>query len=368
MNPAVAWSGTHLGVAYLDTSKRTNSRGGNVKFALLNADGSRALAQDIALTSFAGNNISPTVVSAPDLVWNGSEWGVIWTQTWQRPSTPYSTTDAMFMRLAANGDPLAPVVDITAATGNTYVVGAVRLAYSAAGGGYATVSNSLSNGIDFQRIGLTGATPGPINHVDMYVDSKRLGFAAAPDGHWGVLSRYDYSLSFVEFNPDGSRTKNPVNVATSTRDADPDLAHDGTSWIGTWTGARFEGEWHYEVVAARGPSLASQSAVFSQLGSSNLGAARLSVSGGTAVFVWTQLETSTSFEMRVARARLPAGTAAPVMLTDASPWLDTPTEGPDSSNFALATAGSNAFIGVWGDTRWGGSQLYAISTNFQNCK
>jgi hypothetical protein len=366
--PAVAWNGTHLGVAYYDgLVDGSFPPAGNVKFALLNPDGTRALAQDLALTSYPVNGINK-VITNPDITWNGSEWAIVWTARTSRSGGSSLFSDTFVQRLAEDGTPLAAAVNVTMLTGGIDGQHAKSIAFSAAGGSYAVASYALYGyAIEFQRLGPTAAAPEPINRIPVSINSYpgsqlRPALAVSASGTWGILGNDNGLTHFVELNADGSRTMTPVAVDTSAGAGDPDLAFDGTTWVGAWASARSGPS----VVVARGNALETRLVVPSSDAASS---ARLAIVGNSVVVGWQRSEAAKAWSLKFARYRLPPATGqALVPLSDMASLTDAGTVGPDGNAFTMAAPSTNGFITLWTDTRWGPANLYGRTADVRLCQ
>ncbi len=348
--PSAAWNGTHVGVVYLED---TGPVGGNITeanlyFALLNPDGTRAVSPDLALTNLS---FFETVSHPPDIVWNGSEFAVAWSQTnFQGVAT------IMFQRIAADGTPKDASVDLSANTpGSKIPAGSVRIQWSPVNAGYAIVvhANSYPYGEYFQLIGADGSSPAPVNQVGTN-DSTRPGFAVAPTGEWATAEAAGTTYLSL-FNPDGSKTQPSVHLGTSaSTNGAVDLTHDGATWLTAWK----EGS---NIYVNRGDTKNTPfvAATFSSSGFTHLVDVSLSGTGALAL-MWSQPN-----EIYLRRFLIPTTTSS--TLTALTPTIGVLTSPTASGGITAVHTGSGSLLAIWADTRWGAGELYARSFDFSSC-
>ncbi|MEW6431653.1 MAG: MopE-related protein [Myxococcota bacterium] len=97
--PDVVWTGSAFAVAYDDQRAGANQH--DIYFQRLDTDGQR-LGGEIRVTTDPGRQSSPV------LKWNGSEFGLVWTDYRFAPNR-----EVYFRRLAADGQPLGAEVRVT---------------------------------------------------------------------------------------------------------------------------------------------------------------------------------------------------------------------------------------------------------------
>ena len=166
--PAVAWDGTHVGVAY---AQSTGSFSANVRFALLNPNGT--LVSDRAVTTYTTDGMS----SRPGLAWSGTEYALVWDN---------AGTSIMFQRLDATGASKGAAVDVA---GGLYSPQNPAVAWSAGYGGYA-VAFHLNSQLHFRRVGATAASLETVNTVSgLYVYGSRDSCCSPPRTAHGPLRR-----------------------------------------------------------------------------------------------------------------------------------------------------------------------------------
>jgi hypothetical protein len=347
--PTGAWNGTHIGLVYLEGTGSGNLSDYDVYFALLNPDGTRAVSPDVALTNLTTND---TVKYAPDIAWNGSEFAVIWAQR-----SGISGTDHYLLRLQPDGTPKGPAVNISANTiGTKLGDGAPRILWSPQYGGYLV---ALVEGVDtfFQRIGVNGATPEPVNMTSLSLGGAHPGFALSPVGEAAIATKYGLYL----YNPDGSLTKPvmPFKVSTSISVSvgSSDVIYDGTTWLSAWH------ESNAGIYVNRGETKNSPflAASFLPPTINELPRVVLVPSGTGAIeMVWAQ-----DSQINLRRYLPPVGSNS-TLVPLTSPISVLPIQTANGQLTAVH-AGSGSLLIVWTDTRWGPTELHTRTFDFAAC-
>jgi hypothetical protein len=372
---SAAWDGTHVGVVYLEgTDARRSSQEvqGNLYFALLNPDGTRAMASDLTLTSY-DFLLGDRVNFPADITWNGAEYGVVWsTYAGQR-------SDTWFLRIAADGKAKGTPVSITANTATPASTRSPRISWSASYGGYAlaTYLENYPAAVDFQRIGATGGAPEQYVRTTLSTPSSsfdhiRPAISSAAGGGWMLATTPSVWGYLVAINADGSRTQAAVQIGFNYRSADADVLHDGTTWITGWAD-------HYTNTAVRinrGSALNSPFQLVTDAGGgAHVGDVRLALdSTGVLNVAWTHATTlgdSTTgpgpFDYRLQRFSLPSSPTSSAFVPLTAPVLILPTEtDPRAGNAVLLRAGTG-LLALWSDNRWGASELYAAPIDLGSC-
>ena len=243
--PVAAWNGTHLGVVYfegdLDIGATTTDRG-NAYFALLNPDGSRAVASDIALTSFDPSDWTAGAVSfPPDIVWTGSEFGVVWSQLTE-PTPGVYERQMVFQRLDANGGLLGPLVVLASSgSSNDGETAFPAISWNPVYGGYAAVSTNAPAGYyRFARIGADGTFSEPPLQIPLTSAGPaepvngRIEIDVSPAGRWGFIMDVWSDIHLVRVDPDGTEYGRPEEVNGIEFTDGGDVVHDGTDWVTAW--------------------------------------------------------------------------------------------------------------------------------------
>jgi hypothetical protein len=336
LNAAAAWNGTHAGVVYEEDGTT-----GELYFALLNADGTRAKSPDVLIAS--GQAASALT---PDIAWTGSEFGVVWTNGY---------SSIMFRRLGADGTPKAGMVDITAATPGTKApISAPRITWSPVYAGYAIVTLGYT-GTNFQRIGADGTTPEAVNVTATGSVYGRSGVALSPAGEWSIAVRYSNSTLLAFYNPDGSKTKPVSTIDSWTYYNDvPVVVHDGSTWVTTY--ARNDGY----IMVNRGAGANTPAALFKLPSNVYPKAFRTIVSSGGA-YDLVELRDSLIRHYRFSLSQ--AGTTTVTPLTSETLVLST----PNALGLEALAVGPGKQLVLWADNRWGAEELYAAPVSLQNC-
>ena len=339
--PVAVWDGTHVGVAY---AQRTGGGSANVRFALLNPNGS--LVSDQAVTTY----LLDAMRSRPGLAWSGTEYAVV---------SDYFSQDVMFQRLDAAGATKGSPIDV--GNGESFPQNPA-VAWSASYAGY-SVAFYASSQLHFRRVGADASVLDPVNTVSgLGVSSGRdLVLRVAPNGAWTVATGGSFDISLTTFNPDGSRTLAPQTLASSVSSSSggPDLVHDGTNWLTTWINSGFT-----SVVVNRGSTANNPANVVT---ATNLGEAVLSMVDGTIAVAWLQRpSTSGSYALRLQRFAIPStATSALTSIHNAVDVL--PTQNTGVNDIALVSTG-DALVAIWADNRWGATrEIYAAPINLQSC-
>jgi hypothetical protein len=362
--PAAAWDGSHVGVVY----RRTDGSGvDNVRFALLNADGS--LVSDVALTTFTAT--PSTTVDGPVVAWSGSEYGVVWSQA----TLSDQIADVMFRRVGADGTPKASAVAITPHDGTTHY--SVSVAWSPSYAGYAIAytkgpKNASVQGV-FRRIGADGLTPDAENPFAISSGQSSLAIAAAPNGSWGVTAAPTYgNLTFARFDADGAKTLPlaTIGITNILRSGGPWVLHDGTGWLNAWIGLSSYGGG--QINATRGLLSGYWSTLVPNLdtASSSIylnGASLVMVNKMLAVGYVKSVVSGFNYGFRLQRFTIPS-TATDVLPPFGS-TVDILSSGTIQSfqDIALVATGGS-LLGIWADNRWGGTrELYAEPIDLHSC-
>ena len=341
--PAAAWSGTHVGVVYIE-NPAGSSQWGDLYFALLNPDGTRAKSPDIALTT------TQSVREQPSIVWTGTEFGVAYRRS----------TSAMFQRLDANGTLLGAPADINLATPGPILpyISPLGLAWSPTYGGYALCSLGSSE-VGFQRIGATGTAPEAVNHINILgaLFDGNCKLAVSPVGEWGILvgGGGGYDFKFVPVNPDGSKTKPTTTLQVYTYATEVSLVYDGAAWLSAW---RYEGS---GIRVNRGETLNSPftAVPFTSKGGDHYNVSTTLSGTGAVELVWTQPN-----DIRLRRFLVP--TSSTSFLTALGGEVSILAT-PNAIDMTAVHTGSGSMLTLWADNRWGATELYAAPVDFSSC-
>jgi hypothetical protein len=335
--PAAAWSGTHVGVVYIEAST-SGTFVSNLLLALLNPDGTRAVPTDLALTTFTPGTGE---VTAADIVWTGTEFGVLWLQKIG------SVSHHLIQRISAAGTPLAPPFDITQNTPPpTLFAVQTELSWNSVYGGYAI--GGANGNVGLQRLGPIGETPEPINALT--VGASDGAFAVSPAGEWAYLSKVSSSARLSLFNSDGSHTKTDGTFGSSVATDSTHVLHDGVAWLSAWRSSN-------SLWINRGDQ--SNSPAVNVAASATPNNIRFARAGNVVELLWSEPN-----DIRLKRLSVPP------TLTATLPQLGGITTVLATQNAITTDAvhtGSGALLVVWSDNRWGALELYAAPVDFSSC-
>jgi hypothetical protein len=362
---SAAWDGVHVGLAYLSTANGTP----NVRFSLLNADGSRA--SDVALTTLTNALPNPQTYS-PNVAWSGTEYAVTWAQYSSYDNDGYSRAEVIFQRVGSDGQLIGSAVTITPHS-LTMGYGKPVLAWSPNYGGYGlgyskTTSNFSTPGVVFRRIGATATAPEAENVFGLNFDNPIFdAMAVAPDGTWALATGYSsYDLSLI--NADGSKTSATQHLGNLPfyRAGGPWIVHDGTTWITGYVSdvtATNRG-----IMINRGSTLNGPFAPFK---TSDTPTGTLAMVDGTlAIGFGETAAVNGNYKFRMQRFALPTGTGS--SMSDVHAAVDVSNsytlQASTYSDQQLVATGTGSMLAIWADTRWGTSrELYARPIDLHAC-
>ncbi len=346
-----AWDGNHVGVAYARAISTTYS---NLRFALLNADGT--VASDVALTNYTTGGL----VDQPFVVWNGSEYAIVWVER----DTTYKV---MFLRIDEAG--VAKGAAVAVGTANS--LRSPALAWSSSYAGYAVAYNSddFSSGrMVFRRIGADASNPEAPNSFDLSA-TWITGFDSEPNGTWGVGTLSYSNVSLTVYNADGSRTSAVQQLSSQYSGANasgtPGLIHDGTTWAAAWVESYTQ-----KILVNRGAVPNTPQAAVTPPANTAVSDVILARSNGALSVAWKQRPSGAAGAamFRMQRFAIPATlTSALTPIHNAIDIL--PTQNiPGSRNIALVSTGAAGMLGVWADDRWGAArEIYATPIDLKSC-
>jgi hypothetical protein len=345
-NPAAAWDGTHVGVAY----QRRNSTNGvfNLRFALLNPDGT--VFKDVALTSYTDASFEGVAWDSRDrigITWNGTEYAVVWFLQAQ------TTAGVRLTRVSAAGVASAHVTVATYADLMETSRG-TDIGWSASYGGY-IISGSLYGQAYYRRIGPTGV---PLETPNFVAVGEAIGgttsLAIAPDGRALVANAGAIYAARAIFNADGSRTQ--------------PLGYLGTVENGTDAEALWDGVTLSTLTVNSGGSIRLYREGSTQPWLELLASVNGTRRGVDAVWLGNSLAVGTveSKTYQLRRYSLTSDlNAVP------STFHNTVTVVPTANVIGktdLVQAGAGKLLAIWPDDRWGsGSELYAAPIDLKAC-
>jgi hypothetical protein len=355
--PAAAWDGTHVALAYVHGDRFGSVA--NVMFALLNPDGTSALAP-VPLTSFDPSGTAG-VKSEPSIAWTGSEYAVAWTEYVPTATPPTFAYMAMLQRLSAAGSPIgSPVGMVGDASGYVWNP---RVTWSQPYGGYAIMTVTTGNTLRFQRRGPLGTTSETPN--DLGITGVPNTFIALPAGGWGVSASNGPGCMLIPINADGSRT---LPVSNITGESGCDLVWDGTTYAMSWAarGTTNNGEvWINRSQQRNAPTRVvslNVPNVFRTIDSTQLAVGP----GSTLTVAYNLAATSAGFGLQLSRLSFPASIFSPLTpITNPSTVLGADTI-PSGQKFRIVRTGNN-LLAIWVDNRWGVRELYARPIDLGGC-
>jgi len=225
--PDVVWTGTAFAVAYDDQRAGANKH--DIFFQRVDASGQR-LGGEVRVTT------DPARQSSPVLKWNGSEFGVVWTDYRFQPNR-----EVYFRRLASDGQPLGAEVRVTT---NDADSAWPDLAWNDVDKEWAVVwhdSRDGNNEVYFARLDAQGQRRGPDVRL-----TNAAGFSGYPSIDW---NGYQYGVSWQD---DRAAANKPaiyfaqVSAAGQKNGADLQLSNGtGASTYTTalWNGSTFAFCW-----------------------------------------------------------------------------------------------------------------------------
>jgi hypothetical protein len=346
ISPRLAWDGTHVGMLFLEGQYDNASTHGNVRFTLLNPDGTRAMQNDTHITDYVLT--SDYVAASFDLVWTGAEYGVLWTR-----SSWSNGMDVYFRRLGPDGALLGDEVNLTAGvTGPKFGLYSADLEHADQYGGYAFAANQGSLEVGLRFLGLDGtAAAAPVKTAVTQVPYEpRVALAPHPTSGWGLAARDGKGVSFFQVNPDSTITASGIPLSTVQTTHDIDIVPNGTDWIiGYMEGG---GETSNTVVLQEG------STSFVPIYSAPLAAADLHIvpgEGGIIDLGWSRRVALGSYDFRLQRLRMTGGLAVPESKEiDIVPGATIPY-----IRMTSLVRTSTGLLAAWTDKRWGHEELYA---------
>lgn len=352
-----AWDGTHVGVAYLRQIKSSGLYY-NLRFALLNPDGT--LVKDVALTNYvdgtyesAGNGYSENsnaTTDRPAIVWNGSEYAVVW-QDYDGDAAIRSSMK--LVRISAAGTPGTTVTVMTESETST---SAPSVGWSVPYGGYLVGGNASSEQRAFlRRVGAQGTTLEPWNGYATY-SCRSSSLAVAPSGTT-ALSCQSTSGTVGYFNPDGSRTRPPSELGFAFLTAEPE-----TVWYGATFGTSSMSDSGRIIFTPDGRTAATPWIELLPYDSAAGRSAFSSAWLGSSLALAT-VQKKTYLLRRFGLTNDPNGTATslhdPVSIVSTANVINKPL---------IASAGSGKLIAIWQDDRWGTvGELYAAPIDLKGC-
>lgn len=347
--PALAWDGTHVGLAYVRQDSANSP--GRLRFALLNPDGT--LVSDVDLGGVFG---APTYDAdlRPSLAWTGTEYGVTWIDS-----------GTHFMRLEPDGTPKGPPILVSSST-------TASLAWSDAYGGYAL---GLSFDSGFRRLGVDGSAPEafvPFEMSGMFLGdiAPTNALLPMPDGGFTLAYPERQSVGFARLNAAGSLTlpitsvpAGSVSVPTTRQTHSPSLAlHDGVVYTA------YHAEFGQVVNLNRGVTMNRTPLVTAPEGTGDqYFDPELLVVRDSLLFTYIHVPSADTNARHYYLTRYALPAPAAVRPLHAPVRID-PTGKPSTSNTSIVATTENSLLAVWADER-GGTQreLYVAPIQIGAC-
>jgi hypothetical protein len=350
-----------VGVVYVDLRAGRH----NLYFQRLDASGAPA-GGEVALTAFVPNPGGGVKVA--DIVWTGTDWGVVWFQE-ARISGSW-TTQMVLQRITEDGA-LGPAVVVPAADegpDGTMAESFVALHTPTAGFAllyrYYTAFSSL-NSLRFRILG-DGSAPAPA--VQIVTNADIADAVVGPAGTFGVVYTLSSSVYFRRVEADGSIVSAPVLLSSSSARS-PAIAHDGGDYVFAWTDTfrpDTSSPFERRVMIARGTATAARSAAVTSptSGDTQFRHPRLTVQDGVALLTW---QTTGSAGARMDHRRFTVGVAgAPLAIEPLSSVQPLPVIA-DQRHDIVWTGASTAVL-AWADTRWSATEIYDMGLTLSACE
>jgi len=349
-NPAAAWDGTHVGVAYLLPTGPTNGGTLNARFALLNPDGT--LFKDVPVTTYTDAS-KKTVGLKLGLAWTGSEYGLV-----------YEDVDGTKSGDALHSTNLVRLTPAGAITANVVVVKPAdfivpqlpAIAWSVPYGGYLISGSSrVTSALYYRRIGAQGTvleTPNKMLEGGICGTS----IAVAPDGRATIGCSYSNGGKVAFFEADGSRVRPLLDFpAGSWTQTDSESVWDGTA-LSTAVPALNGGvSWMRDGGPAAGFFLIAQ-------GNFNRSSAIDLVMAGTTLVLGSVDNSLYNLNRFKLSSTL---TVAPTKIHNQISVVPTATVAGKTD---LVQTSSGKLMAIWPDSRWGTStELYAVPIDLKAC-
>ncbi|MBN1772641.1 MAG: hypothetical protein JXB32_15330 [Deltaproteobacteria bacterium] len=232
--PALVWNGEGYGIAWLECPLTSQCRPSFARF-----DG--ALGRISPVVSLAP---APSVATAPSLVWNGSEYGLLWSSNQDSPGTfPQET---FFARIGADGTVVQDATSLGPATGRWRTVSLAPM-----GDGYGALwvhpatDGSSGDGLDFVLLDAAGEPMGPGEPLRRGHDASTPWLAWAGDHFalvWAELaagSVDNTEVLFQRLEVDGTPVEPVVRVSAGLgASAHPQVVQASEDYAVAWTDSR----------------------------------------------------------------------------------------------------------------------------------
>ncbi|MCC6899843.1 MAG: hypothetical protein IT377_12760 [Polyangiaceae bacterium] len=339
------WDGAHVGLLY-SVGYKVGWGDRHLNFALLNADGTRAMPSDLTVTA-TGMNVS----TAPALATNGNGFMAAWVES--APGVEYRLVT---LSISAAGVPGTRVV-IGPASGSSNPAAA----WSSKGADYVVVNGNGKYGeLQFRHLG-TGGVPYPPVAVS-FGGAWLMGLemAQAPDGSFQIVAD-DSTLHVVNVDQNGAAV-GPVTALGSETHGQFAIVHDGAAFLKTWMQDPYSGtQWNLRASRTSGAGwpLSAGSKLASEFHSSG---SHVALNGpSTAALAWTS-----GGMLRVKRFSLPASPASTPLSLAAAVMVAPSGTVPLEERIALSSTGSHSLLALW-PAKGNALDLWAAPLDLQSC-
>jgi hypothetical protein len=323
--PAAAWDGTHLGVVYSRWTTNLRSNYGNLRFALLDPDGT--VVSDTALSDYPPDDYEGVWdYSQPAVVYNGSEYGVAWVHHLSELTS--MAAEIRFARVSTAGV-ASPSVVVATSTELTQSPTGPGLAWASGLNTYAIAyARTDDQKVRFRTIGADGTTLA----TPKLFDGLAYNPALASDGSRWCIGWHDNGYTSAQQVIDPSvKTPSPTLFATDFDTGSQTNVHwDGSSFLSLGTG-RFD--------RLRWLLSGGEASEFLSLSAGAGPTQLLGVEvGGTEALVWHEA----SGKMKFQRFSVPVSAAQPVSPIDDA--ITIPVFGEPYRSYALVQVGTQKLM------------------------
>jgi len=216
--PILVWTGQEYGVAWTDNTSGNN----DVYFARLDAQGNK-IGDNVPVRNATGG------ASTGDLVWNGQEFGVVWTDHRQGSSE----SEVYFARIGADGSLIGTEVRVTTAGGGSY---SPSLAWNGSGWGVAWNDNrdGGTREIYFTRLDAAGTEIGSdirLTNTSTNSSNPRIEWTGA---RYGVTWRRGTEQQFVHLDSSGNTLHTPIVLGQESCSGYASPVWNGAGWMFVW--------------------------------------------------------------------------------------------------------------------------------------
>ncbi len=334
--PSLVWNGTHVAMAY--------SSLGNVRFALLNPDGT--LVSDVAVTTYPDALYSPRSLK---IVWTGSEYGILFL-------LDYGMVQG-FARVDGAGALLDAVVLLEGAEVWTDLGWSETWGYATTYG-HKTATDQRS--IRFRMLGADASLPAAPDVYNITSgETYRVPIAPSPDGSWGVAGVDGNNVIFQKYNPNGTRTEGATFLGNNVAYAGPSITWDGAKWTVVWGGGN-------DIQMYRSGAFSVSTIV--SLNSVETQQAKVTMAGPTLAVSWMQRGATWS-SLWMNRFALPTnnGSSAGTPIHNAVNVVVGEVI-RDPGDFDLVATGPASMLAVWRDIRDDiDGEIYAAPIDLGDC-